>query len=423
MSLAPTPESGTFAVGGVPIDQAHAALRRVEPASRAFYVYDLDAVAQRARRFQQAFAPLSPRVAYALKANALPALLESLERQGLAADAASLGELELAATAGFPAERRLLNGNGKTSEELEWAAQQGVWAVNADDLGELDDLERAAVRHGAIVRVALRVNPRIETPGHRHVATGDEDAKFGVAPSEALDAWGHASRWPHLRVDGLHLHVGSQLLDPAPLERALEAALALRAEAGRRGAHIGLINMGGGFGVDYEHDREFPLERFAAQVTERVSGQDIELAFEPGRWLVAGAGALVSEVVRVKERDGRRFVVLAVGMNDLLRPALYGARHRIVAVRRPSGPASAAVVVGPVCESGDTFDTAAMLPPLVPGDLVALLDAGAYGASMASNYNGRPRLAELVVSGGRLKRARASETPADLGRRRDDQLG
>jgi diaminopimelate decarboxylase len=253
------------------------------------------------------------------------------------------------------------------------------------------------------VRVALRVNPGIETPGHRYVATGDDEAKFGVAPEEALDAWAAAAtRWPHLEVDGLHLHVGSQILDPAPLERALDAALELRAEAGARGAHLGLLNLGGGFGVDYEGGREFPLERFTAIVTERLAGARLELAFEPGRWLVAPAGLLVAEVLWIKEREGRRFVVLAAGMNDLLRPALYGARHRIVPVRPRPGPPSPAMVVGPVCESADVFDRAALLPPLEPGDLLAILDTGAYGASMASHYNGRPMLAELATSEGRL---------------------
>jgi diaminopimelate decarboxylase len=397
--------------GGVALDRAMAALRTVEPHARAFYLYDLDAVVERARRFQRALLPLSPRVAYALKANASPPLLEALAAIGLSADAASLGELERAAAAGFDAEHRVLNGNGKTPEELEWAARHGVWALNADHVGVLDALERAAAASGRAVRVALRVNPGIETPGHRYVATGDDEAKFGIAPSEALAAWSAArTRWPHLRVDGLHLHVGSQILDPGPLERALESALALRAESGARGAKLGLLNLGGGFGVDYAGEREFPLERFAEAVTRRLAGTDLDVAFEPGRWLVAAAGVLVAEVLWIKERDGRRFVVLAAGMNDFLRPALYGARHRIVAVRPRAGADLPATVVGPVCESADVFDAAAPLPPLEPGDLLAVLDAGAYGASMASHYNGRPRLAELVTREGRLMLARGTES-------------
>ena len=393
--------------GGVSLSSALAALRSVQPDARAFYLYDLGVVIERAARFQKAVAGLAPRIAYALKANALPSLLEPLARMGLAADAASLGELEIAKAAGFDAGHRVLNGNGKTPEELDWAARHGVWALNADHVAELDVLERVAAARERVVRVALRVNPGIETPGHRYVATGDDEAKFGIAPSEALAAWEKAgARWPHLTVDGLHLHVGSQLLEPAPLERALEAALALRDEAARRGARLSLINLGGGFGIDYEGAREFPLEQFGRTVTERLRGANLDLAFEPGRWLVATAGVLVAEVLWVKERDGRRFIVLAAGMNDFLRPALYGARHRIVAVDARPGPRTPAAVVGPVCESADVFDPSAALPPLEPGDLLAILDVGAYGASMASHYNGRPRLPELVVSDGGLVLAR-----------------
>ena len=403
---------GALAMGGVALDRAMDALRRVEPHAHAFYLDDLDRVAERARRFQEALLPLAPCVAYALKANALPALLESLARLGLSADAASLGELERARAAGFDAPHRVLNGNGKTPEELAWAVRHGVWALNADHRGELDALERIAAVEGRAVRVALRVNPGIETPGHRHVATGDEEAKFGIAPEEALEAWAQApSCWPHLDVDGLHLHVGSQLLDPAPLERALEAALALRAQAAAGGTRLGLLNLGGGFGVDDAGEREFPIERFGRSVADRLRGADLDLAFEPGRWLVAPCAVLVAEVLWIKQRDGRRFVVLAAGMNDFLRPALYGARHRIAAVRPRAGGETPAAVVGPVCESGDVFDPACSLPPLWPGDLVAILDVGAYGASMASNYNGRPRLPELVTKSGELFLARPGDPP------------
>jgi diaminopimelate decarboxylase len=254
---------GALAIGRVPLDRAMESLRKLEPHARAFYLDDLDHVVERIDRFRKAFHPLAPRMAYALKANALPALLEMLARLGLSADAASLGELERARAAGFDAARRVLNGNGKTPEELAWAVRHGVWALNADHLGELDALDRLAAAEEKRVRVALRVNPGIETPGHRYVATGDDEAKFGVAPGEALDAWARApARWPHLQVDGLHLHVGSQVLDPAPLERALEAALALREQAAARGAQLGLLNLGGGFGVDDRGEGEFPIERF-----------------------------------------------------------------------------------------------------------------------------------------------------------------
>jgi diaminopimelate decarboxylase len=225
-------------------------------------------------------------------------------------------------------------------------------------------------------------------------------------------------------VDGVHLHVGSQLMEPGPLAEAARVALDLAAESARRGAPLALVNLGGGFGIDHEGEREFPLEAWAAGLAATPGARGMAWAFEPGRWLVATTGVLLAEVLWVKCRDGRRFVVLAAGMNDLLRPALYGARHRIVPVRPRPGAGEPACVVGPVCESADVFDEAAPLPPLEPGDLVAVLDAGAYGASMSSVYNGRGRLAELVAEEGVMRLARAPESVNDLGSRdRDEPLG
>jgi len=418
MSARSDVHAGAFAPGA--IAAAHAALRRAEPASRAFYYYDLDALGARAERLQAAFAPCGALAAYAVKANGLPALLERLAAAGLGADTGSVGELALAEAAGFGPDRRVLNGNGRTPEEAEWVARHGVHSVNADHVSELDQLEAAAAAAGARVRVALRVNPDIEAGGHRYVATGDDEAKFGIAGAEALEALAAAPRWPHLRVDGIHLHVGSQILEIATLEAELDVALELVDAARARGATVGLVNLGGGFGVDYsDAGHEFPLERWAAAVASHGAGRGLEWVVEPGRWLVAPIGVIVSEVLHVKQRDGRRFVVLAAGMNDLIRPALYQAVHRIEPVTPRDGARTPATIVGPVCESGDTFGAAMELPPVAPGDLVVIRDAGAYGASMASNYNGRGRLAEVVSQGGRLVRARAGETPRDLLARRD----
>ena len=415
---------GELALGGVSLARAFDALRRLEPLATAAYVYDLDQIDVRAQRLATSFAPMRALVAYALKANSLPALLERVRAAGLGADAGSLGELEIARIAGFDSARTILNGNGRTEAEAARVATNGIHSVNADHVGELDVLEVAAKRAETTVRVALRVNPGIATPGHHYVATGHEDAKFGIGPSEALEAWAARARWPHLRLDGLHLHVGSQIVDAAPLERAVESALELVAAAAARGVALGLVNLGGGFGVDYTGAGvDFPVEAHAARIASRVAHLSLDWVFEPGRWLVAPAGVLVAEVLWVKHRDGRRFVVLGAGMNDLLRPALYRARHRIVPIVPRPGLSAPATIVGPVCESADVFDAEGMLPPIERGDRVAILDAGAYAASMASNYNGRGRLAEIVIHEGEVRRVRAGETPAAIAARvTDDPL-
>jgi diaminopimelate decarboxylase len=409
---------GSLALGGVSLEACMARLEKRSPGVNAFYAYDLEALDARARRLARAFEPVGALVAYALKANALPAILERVAACGLGADAGSLGELRIAASAGFQPGRTVLNGNGRTPAEATWAAANGIGLVNADLIPELDLLDRAAREAGRTLRVALRVNPGIETPGHRYVATGGDDAKFGVCAEEALEAWAGRARWPSLKLDGVHVHVGSQLLDPAPILEAVDETLALVDAARERGAPLGLVNVGGGLGVDYGGSgAEFPLDAYARALCEKARGRGVDWIIEPGRWLVAPVGVLVARVLWVKQRGERRFVVIAAGMNDLIRPALYGARHRIVPLRPRGGPARGATVVGPVCESADVFGEDVELPPLEPGDLLAILDAGAYGAVMASNYNGRGRLAEVVLGGGEAHLAREAERPEELASR------
>lgn len=415
-----SPAAGPLAGAGA--RRAIDALRRSDPSARAFYLYDLDLVAARARRFVAAFAGRDVLAAYAAKANGLPAILECLCREGIGAEAGSLGEMGLVRAAGFDPARVVLNGNGRTLEEADAAASLGIHSVNADHVGELELLEAAAASHGRALRVALRVNPGIATPGHAYVATGHDEAKFGISPREALEVWEARARWPHLDLGGIHVHVGSQVHDPDLLERATDEALAIARAAADAGARLTWMNLGGGFGVDYDGGAGFPLEQHAQRVAERIANTEVGLVFEPGRWLVAQAGVLLAEVLWVKRRGRRRFVVLAAGMNDFIRPALYHARHRIVAIEPRAGCDEPATVVGPVCESGDVFAEAVALPPVETGDWVAILDTGAYGAAMASNYNGRGRLAEVVARQGTLVLARAAEDGPDPARLRSDRL-
>ncbi|MEQ1833963.1 MAG: diaminopimelate decarboxylase [Candidatus Eisenbacteria bacterium] len=417
------------------LSQAHAALNVITPGSRAFWFSDTDAMAARARVLVEALAPLSPRIAYALKANGLPCVARVMREAGLHADAGSLGELELARSAGFDAAHRTLSGNGRTPEEAAWVAEHGVACVSVDQPGELDLLQRAAAARDVRIEVALRANPGILAGGHRHIATGHSHSKFGMSVKQALEAFASGSRWPHLGVRGLHLHVGSQIDSAAPLIAAARLALELAAESARAGAPLTSINLGGGFAVDYAgQGGELDLAGYARAIAALPGASSVRWCFEPGRWLVAPAGALVTEVLWDKSRDDpdgtHRFVVLAAGMNDLLRPALYGARHRVLVLATAraddagvivAGPAehstsaapagwSPADIVGPVCESSDLFATSVPLPPLASGALLALLDTGAYGSTMSSNYNGRGRLAEVAQVKGELVLARAAES-------------
>lgn len=407
--------STTLSSRDVQWSRAHALLRAEHPGARAFWFTDLDQVAERARLLQAALAPLRPRIAYALKANGLPALVRVLGEVGLHADAGSLGELERARSCGFAAAHRTLSGNGRTPEEAAWVAEHGVAAVSADHPGELDLLERAAAAARRTLHVSLRVNPGIVAGAHPHIETGHRATKFGMSTREALAIWAEHGRWPHLALDGVHVHIGSQVMSAAPLVEAARRALELSERAAASGAEVRSLNLGGGFAVDYAGGEEpLDLGAVASAIAALPGAGSVQWCFEPGRWLVANAGALVSEVLWDKRREDEsgvsRFVVLAAGMNDLLRPALYGARHRLHVVSPRTGERTAADVVGPVCESSDRFLAGECLPPLHTGDLVVLLDTGAYGSVMSSNYNGRSRLAEVIHVNGELRIARSPES-------------
>jgi len=399
---------------GATLARAHRALNARGVGTRAFWVYDLDAIRERAAGLKHHLKSLSPRLSYALKANGLPAIGRALCEAGYGADAGSLGELELARSCGFAASARTLSGNGRTPEEAAWAARHGVEAVSADAPDELGLLERAMADAGSRCHVALRVNPGIVAGGHRGIETGHSATKFGMSAGQAMAAWRARARWPHLVLDGVHVHVGSQVADAGAFIAAAKVSLEVVAACASEGHALASVNLGGGFAVDYKGEgREPDFAAIASGIRALPGAARVRWCFEPGRWLVAHAGTLVAEVLWDKRRDDEdgthRFVVLAAGMNDFLRPALYGARHLIEPLALRAGAVTPADVVGPVCESSDRFAESVPLPPLEPGDLVAIRDVGAYGAVMSSNYNGRGRLAEVVHDRGVLRLARAAE--------------
>ena len=380
------------------------ALSRIaEAVGTPVYVYSSATLAHHYTVFVQAFAPRQVSVAYAVKANSSLAVLATLARLGAGADTVSEGEIRRALAAGVPASRIVFSGVGKTDAELAFALDVGVSEINIESEPELHRLAALASAKGRRPTVALRVNPDVGAGGHAKITTGADDNKFGISFGDAERLYAQACARPEFDVAGLACHIGSQITDLAPLRAAFVAMRGLVERLRAAGLPVRRLDLGGGLGVPYGDGPTPPSPAdYARAVLETVGGLDVELAFEPGRLIAANAGVLLSRVVQVHARpSGRRFLVLDAAMNDLLRPALYDADHAIRPVRAaaPGAPQAAYDVVGPVCETADTFARARSLPELAAGDLVALLTAGAYGASMSSEYNSRPLVPEVLVRG------------------------
>jgi diaminopimelate decarboxylase len=368
-----------------------------------FYLYSAGALAARYRSFTDAFRPERPLVCYAVKANSNLAVLRVFAELGAGADVVSEGELRRALAAGFPPERIVFSGIGKTVAELEAALAANIHQINVESVAELRRLSDIAIVRRQTARVAVRVNPDVDALTHAKISTGKKENKFGIDVDEAAEAYALAAELPGIEPVGLAVHIGSQLVDAGPYRAAFERMAELVLELRTLGLPVRRLDLGGGLGIRYHAETPLDPAVYAALVRETVGGLDIELAFEPGRFLSGPAGLLVASVVYVKDGAARRFVIIDAAMNDLIRPALYDAWHDIVPVDLPASAAVApADVVGPVCESGDTFATGRDLPPLAEGDLVALTNAGAYGAVMSSTYNSRLLAPEVLVAGDRF---------------------
>ena len=365
------------------------------------YVYSSAMIRRRLHRFQQAFKGERASICYAVKANHNLAVIRTLAADGAGADIVSAGEMHRALAAGVPPSRIVFSGVGKSRHEMAAALDAGIGQFNVESLPELVLLgELAAVRR-TTAPVALRINPDVIAGTHEKISTGRRQDKFGIPYDQAALAFATARRLAGIDLIGLHLHIGSQILSLAPFEAAYRRALDLIGELRRDGFAIRRLDLGGGLGVPYRGEAELDLEAYARLVGDLVRGHDLELVFEPGRYLVAEAGVLLARVLYLKEGGARPCVVLDAGMNNLIRPALYDAHHAILPLREPDADAVHAPVdvVGPICETGDVFARARPLPPLAADDLVAFAAAGAYGAVMASDYNARPWAAEVLVQG------------------------
>ncbi|NWG55034.1 MAG: diaminopimelate decarboxylase [Hydrogenophilaceae bacterium] len=367
------------------------------------YVYSTATLERHVQVMREAFQPTPVLIAFAVKANANIAVLATLAKQGAGADTVSAGEIQRALKAGVPPERIIFSGVGKTDDELEFALAQGIHQINVESAQELERLGEIAGRRGARAALAIRVNPAIGAGGHQKISTGGADAKFGVSAADALALYARAHAHPHLDPKGLAVHIGSQIRDLAPLQSAFKTLRTLTEKLRAQGLNVARLDLGGGLGVPYFNEPDPPSPAaYAAMAKETLGGLDVDLAIEPGRLIAANAGVLVTRVIRIQARDDRRFLVLDAGMSDLIRPAMYDAFHDLRPVRLSQAAPEPFDLVGPICETGDTFARGRMLAPLQPGDLCAFMTAGAYGAVMASTYNARPLVPEVLVRGARF---------------------
>lgn len=393
--------------------------RIAEAVETPFYCYSTAALIGQYRAFAAAFAQANATIFYGVKANSTLGIVHTFAQEGAGADVVSEGELRVALAAGVPPERIVFSGVGKTRAELAFALQTGIFQINVESESELELLSEVAREIGKAATVAIRINPDVDARTHAKITTGKRENKFGVPLDDARRLYRRGAALPHLAMRGVAVHIGSQLIDLAPCRQAfarmIELARTLRAD----GHAIDRLDFGGGLGITYYKEQPPSVEDYAAMVKEVVKDLDCRLMFEPGRFLVGNAGLLVTRVLYVKDGAEHRFVVVDAAMNDLLRPTLYDAYHAIVPVKEP--PRRAALepvdVVGPVCESGDTFARDRPLPPLAAGDLLAICSAGAYASVMASSYNGRLPASEVMVNGSRYAVVRARPNYAELLRR------
>lgn len=405
-----------FAPRGGELHAERVALSRIaEAVGTPFYCYSAARLRERYWALADAVGPLGVSIHFAMKANSNQAVLALFGAEGAGADIVSGGEMARALAAGIPPRRIVFSGVGKTASEIAAALDAGLHQINVESIEELRVVEAVAAQKGLVADVALRINPDVDAETHAKITTGKKDNKFGVD----IEHFGHidneAKSFRHVRIVGLAVHIGSQIMSGGPFRLAYERLLGFADRLKAKGYPLTRLDLGGGFGIPYENELEFGFGELADTIRQTVHGKDYDLAIEPGRSLVADAGILVSRVVHVKDTGDMRFLILDAAMNDLVRPAMYEAHHDIVPVRVPEPGAETVEydIVGPICESSDTFARRRDLPAIGAGDLVAVATAGAYGATMSSTYNARPLIPEVLVDHDRFAIVRRRVTVAE----------
>lgn len=383
-----------------------------------FYVYSTATLLRHYGLFDAALAGMDHLVCYAMKANSNQAVLRTLAQAGAGMDVVSGGEYLRARAAGVPGERIVFSGVGKTRQEITQALEGGIRQFNVESEPELEMLDAVARSLAKVAPVTIRINPDVDAKTHAKIATGKSENKFGIPIARAREVYARAAAMPGLQVIGIDVHIGSQLTDLAPFEQAYAKVADLTILLREDGHDIRRLDLGGGLGIPYERSNAAPPlpTDYGAMVQRTLGHLDCEIEIEPGRLIAGNAGLMVSEVIYLKSGEGRDFLILDGAMNDLIRPAMYDAYHDIVPVVEPeAGVAQQPYdIVGPVCETGDTFARQRMMPPLSAGDLVAFRSAGAYGAVMASEYNSRPLIPEVMVKGDQFAVIRPRPTFDDM---------
>ena len=378
------------------------------------YVYSQRTILSNYESLRRTVSHIPGLICYSVKANSHLRILSLLRQAGAGFDVVSGGELARALRAGASPDTIVFSGVGKTQDEIDAGLAAGILMFNVESAGELDLIESRAAALNKVGRISIRVNPDVEADTHPYISTGQMIHKFGVPKDEAPELYRQAARSPHLKVQGVACHIGSQILDVEPFLKALNEILTIARDLAGEGIKVEVLDLGGGYGITYGAERPLDVELMARGLEERLSKASLRLVIEPGRALVGNAGALITRVLYVKRNQTKNFVVIDSGMNDLMRPTLYGSYHEIVPARGGIDVRLLADIVGPLCESGDFFARDRDMPDVQPGDLLAVLTTGAYGFVLSSNYNTRPRPAEVLVNGAEAELIRERETVEGL---------
>ena len=397
-------------VESVPVDDI------AEQMQTPVYCYSASALQQNYLSYTEQFKPENSLICYAVKANSNQAIIRTLGNMGAGADVVSEGELRRALQAGIPAEKIVYSGVAKTAREMRFALEQDIFQFNIESEPELELLSEVAVAMGKQAPIAFRINPDIDARTHAKISTGKASNKFGVPWTRAHEAYARAAELPGIRVQGIDMHIGSQLTRLEPFEQAFLCLADLIQELRNQGHPISVLDIGGGLGIDYADDNQVPpsVTDYAALANDILGKLDCRILVEPGRSLVGDTGILVSRVIYIKDGEHDRFLIIDAGMNDLLRPSMYDAYHEIIPCHLRDGEPEQYQVVGPICETGDTFARNRTMTRLQAGDLIAIKSAGAYGAVMASTYNTRPLVPEVLVEGNEITVIRQRPTYDDL---------